>query len=197
MPILSGGRIFLLNDKVMALKHAIAGAGLILLLQYGPAHGFPDGAPWGMDVADGCVMCHFDGEPETDTTALTLTGLPDILKAGELYALTVSLTAPDMAASGMMISAWLNGRPIGTMQAPDNRGEAKDNKARSANAPAPWHIAWQAPHLDKSGAGEIEIVVWANAANGDGSPFGDRIFKRQITRRIVPDSAADTGVNRP
>ncbi|MFQ5348790.1 MAG: hypothetical protein ACE5ED_13295, partial [Rhodothalassiaceae bacterium] len=70
----------------------------------------------------------------------------------------------------------------GTLAACDERSEALATKARSTAAGSDvggeggvdWCLAWQAPEAI---AGAIRLILWANAANGDDSPFGDRIYR--------------------
>ena len=153
-----------------------------------PAWGFPEGAPWEVARAEGCVTCHFDSRPAENDPALTLEGLPPRLEAGATYALTLSLADPAMARAGFLISAWQGEAGAGRFRSADGRTESTGAMARSSLAgsePAPagqakWRLTWIAPARL---AAPVEFEIWANAANGDDSPFEDRTYRTRLTRR--------------
>lgn len=158
------------------------------LLAPSAAAAFPDPPPWDAAGGEGCAACHFDVEPIAPSPALAIEGLPDALAPGTTYALELRLADPEMARAGFLISAEGRDGAVGRFVSVDGRTEAKDGLARSTAAgsrPAPsgsaaWRLEWVAPdRVD----GPVRFVLRANAADGDGSPFGDRTHLRS---RAVP-----------
>ena len=159
-----------------------------LLVAYAaPAWAFPDGAPWEVARAEGCVTCHFDSLPAEDAPALTLEGLPPRVNAGAAYDLTLRLADRAMARAGFLISAWQGEAGAGRFRGAEGRTEAYGAMARSTlagSAPEPagqaaWRLTWIAPaRLEPP----VVFEIWANAANGDDSPFEDRTYRTRLTR---------------
>lgn len=154
-----------------------------------PAAAFPEGAPWDMARDEGCAACHFENPPVMDSSALDVEGLPAEIAPGALYRLTLRLTDPELARAGYFAAAWRDGAGAGRFTAPDDRSETSGAKARSTEAgslpvaagAAEWSLDWRAPEgLD----GPVRFEVWANAANDDGSPLGDRIHV--LARTLTP-----------
>ncbi|RMD88315.1 MAG: hypothetical protein D6807_06050 [Alphaproteobacteria bacterium] len=156
---------------------------LLVLAPAGPAAAYPDGPPWeaAEDVA-GCTACHSDGGPLVGDSALRIVGLPQRVTPGERHRFHVRLTDPGMRRAGYLLALRAERGAAGTLAACDDRSEALAAKARSTAAGSgveggggvDWCLAWQAPEAI---AGTIRIILWANAANGDDSPFGDRIYR--------------------
>lgn len=161
------------------------------LLWTAAAAAFPDGAPWDAAGAGGCAQCHFDAAPVEDSGALSIEGLPAAAEAGATYRLTVRLAAP-LARAGFLLSARRCGRPTGAFAARDGTTEAGAAQVRStlagsepaAAGAAGWTVDWTAP---ESPGGPITLEVWANAANDDGSPFGDEMHRRRWTVPLTKD----------
>ena len=158
-------------------------ASVLLSLPAGAA-AFPDGAPWEAAGQDGCVQCHFDAPATENSEAVTVEGLPPAVAPGETYRLRVRLKDARMAAAGFLLSAWQGGGEAGTFVSDGPRTETSGAKARSTEAGAApgtegvveWTLEWQAP--DAPPAEPVVIELWANAANGDQSPFGDATHRR-------------------
>ena len=144
-----------------------------------PAAGFPDGPPWER-AAWGCAKCHFQAAPALDSPALALAGLPARFTAGSVYELTVRLSDADMLTAGFLLSA-----DNGVFAAADGRSEARGSQARQTAAgttltgdgAAAWRVLWSAP----ADAAAVTFEVWANGADDDASPLGDRTYRRVWT----------------
>jgi len=136
-----------------------------------------------MTVEEGCAACHFDGPVQTDSEALILKGLPERLVPGRRYDLTVELTDSPMDKAGFMIFFHQTSGPVGEAASNVDGVETQGAKARSklegttpqAPGSAQWHLRWLAP---ESIEGPVRVTLWSNAANGDDSPFGDKIHRR-------------------
>ncbi len=159
---------------------------------------YRDGPPPGFTGDFGeptCVTCHMDAPVVADAPGLVLHGVPDRFEPGRTYLITVSLHDEELEAGGFQLSA----RTSGGSQA--GRWRSKDARARvvydsvtnvayaihtveGAEPIAPdsarWTLAWTAP--DSSGD-SVVFSAAANAANGDDSSFGDRIFTRRAISR--------------
>ncbi len=137
-------------------------------------------------MTDGCVTCHFEEDAIAHTPARRISGLPDYIAAGKRYRLVVTFDRPEATTAGMMIAAWLSGpdeadkTPAGIMESVDHTVESHGTRARSTGDARQWHLVWQAP--DQSQAASVSFILWGNAANGDESPFGDRIHMQQDRR---------------
>lgn len=169
---------------------------------------FPDGAPW--EVVDrgrgGCPECHFDVPAQNPSAAISIVGLPGSIVPGEQYPLKIRLEDGSLANAGFMLfaSQQVDGDATleaGRFDAPDERVAAEGARARSTekgSAPASagvaeWSVLWHAP---PSLAGPVVFDVWANAGNGDRSPFGDavhhRVFEVPADGDGKPDPAHDS-----
>ncbi|WP_150000837.1 choice-of-anchor V domain-containing protein [Iodidimonas gelatinilytica] len=154
---------------------------------------FPDGAPWGMDPAEGCNQCHFDGDMVVPSAALAVDGLPERPLPGHRYRLHIGFEAPDAALRGMAVQMFYEyGAPAGELKAVTSAVEAQGSMGRSRETAAQsWEFEWTAPQdMGQKDADRRAIMVhlWGNAANGDGSPFGD-----QIHHRIIPLNGLSKG----
>jgi hypothetical protein len=165
------------------------------------AGAFPDGAPWEAALQEGCVQCHFDAPPVESSDAISIAGLPERVHAGRRYALTVRLSGGDMAAAGFMLSAWQSTESAGAFTASDGRVATNEAQARStesgaavtATGVAEWSLEWTAP---KEIDAPILFDLWANAANGDRSPFEDTTHHRrwQIAPAREDSVSASAGI---
>jgi len=136
-----------------------------------------------MAVEDGCAACHFDGPVHAESEALSLEGLPDRVGRGQSYELTVGLSDGTPEKAGFMIFFQHMSGPLGETASESVAVDTNGAKARSSaagsspDAPssARWRLRWTAPD---SIDGPVRITIWGNAANGDDSPFGDRIHRK-------------------
>ena len=166
---------------------------------------YPDAPPPGTTGGFGeptCVSCHFATTPDT-LGSLALRGLPATYAPGRSYELTVELARADMAAAGFQLSARFASGPVHGRQAgafrvlgdhaavtPQSGVEYVHQSLAGAVPPTPglarWRIEWTAPG---EGSAPIRFHVAANAANGDDSPLGDRVYALQETIDATPSRA--------
>jgi len=166
---------------------ACAGAALALASPAGPAAAFPDGAPWSAAEKDGCMGCHFDGPLRDESRALTIEGLPERIQPETRYSLTLRLRGDSMETAGFLLKAEQTRGAIGRFEAGSEAVETKKALARSVDGEAGlesrdhavWKLDWRAPaRID----GPVRFILWANAGNGDASPFGDSVHRRIFLR---------------
>ncbi len=146
-----------------------------------------------------CHTCHFDGPLNGGDGTLSVDGLPDTVRTGRVYPLTVRLTA-EMERSGFMLSVrHPDGRQAGDLvprdtsrvavATPDTTAVQYAHHTLEGTAlPKPdraaWTIEWRAP----AAAADSAIVhVAANAANDDASEFGDDIYTTTIHAAVTTD----------
>lgn len=181
----------------LAAATPLAGAGFLIA--------YPDAPPPGTTGGFGeptCVSCHFATTPDS-LGSLALHGLPATLEAGRRYELTVELAHPDMAAAGFQLSARFasgpaNGRQAGAFRilgdhtavtaqsGVDYVHQTRAGSVPSTPALARWRIEWTAPG---EASAPVLFHVAANAANGDESPLGDRIYTLEETVDATPACA--------
>ena len=165
---------------------------------------YPDAPPPGTTGGFGeptCVSCHFAATPDT-LGSLALHGLPATLETGRSYELTVELVREDMEAAGFELSARFASGPARGRQAGGFRvlgddvavtGQAGVDYVHQtlAGAVPPttglarWRIEWTAPERSDP----VRFHVAANAANGDESPLGDRVYALEESVGPSPASA--------
>ena len=156
---------------------------------------YRDGPPPGFTGDFGeptCVTCHMDAPVVADAPGLVLRGVPDRFEPGRTYLITVALHDEDLGAGGFQLTARSSGgNQAGSWRAKDARARVVYDSATNvayaihtvegAEPVAPdsarWTLAWTAP--DSSGD-SVVFSAAANAANGDDSSFGDRIFTRRV-----------------
>ncbi|HJR53439.1 MAG TPA: choice-of-anchor V domain-containing protein [Gemmatimonadota bacterium] len=187
---------------------ALAAAAPLAIALAGTPHGavrsaYPDAPPPGTTGGFGeptCVSCHFAATPDT-LGSLALRGLPAAFETGRSYELTVELAREDMGAAGFELSARFASGPARGRQAGAFRVLGSDTAVTaqasidyvhqtlagavpSTTGLARWRIEWTAPeHPDP-----VRFHVAANAANGDESPLGDRVYA--IEETVGPASAS-------
>lgn len=146
-----------------------------------------EGAPWGSanpDTLQSCAACHFDREPIGRSPSLMLTGLPEMAAPGEVYELMLRFDVAGAPETGFLLSA-----TTGAFEAIDDLLEANENEIRSTkpSSPANGTVVWR--FLWRAGESADEAVIFraaANAADGDQSPFGDKIHFRKFEIFAAP-----------
>jgi hypothetical protein len=161
---------------------------------------YPDAPPPGTTGGFGeptCVFCHFAATPDT-LGSLDLRGLPATFETGRSYELIVELAREDIAAAGFQLSARFAAGPARGRQAGGFRvlgteatvtpqaGVDYVHQTLAGTVPATpglarWRLEWTAPG-ERSAA--VRFHLAANAANGDESPLGDRVYALEET--VVP-----------
>lgn len=171
-----------------------AGTLMALLALAGPR--YPDPPPPAHTGGFGeptCHACHFDGPLNAPEGTFRVTGVPDRYTAGARYALTVSLTHPQMQRGGFQLAARrANGTQAGHFPPAD--GLTVDTAVgiayvRPTTIPwaadtSRWTFTWTAPDTT---AGPVAFHAAANAANGDDSDFGDFIYTWEARTRSRKD----------
>lgn len=180
----------------------VLGAAAPLAAAAGYLSAYPDGPPPATTGGFGeptCVSCHFASTPDS-LGSLRLRGLPAAPEPGRTYALIVELAREDMLAAGFELSARFacgpaRGRQAGafrvlgddvavTRQAGvDYVHQTLAGSAPSTPGVARWRIEWTAPGERPA---RVHFHLAANAANGDESPLGDRVYALVETIGAAP-----------
>jgi hypothetical protein len=160
----------------------------------GPIPGFSGGFG-----ESSCAACHFDYELNEAPGSLTLAGVPERYTPGTTYPLTLTLVRPGIALGGFQLTARFErdgaqagvlavGADGGRIATTLDRGVQYAHHLRAgASLVAPdtarWTIAWTAP----AAGGAVSVHVAANAADGDDSQLGDRIYTTAAVSRPPDD----------
>lgn len=180
----------------MTPVHTSAFVGVTLAIGAAAFHGYyPDGPPPGHTGGFGeptCRVCHFEHALNAPGASLDVEGWPDEIIPDALYRLTVRVGGEGIGAAGFQMSARFAsglraGSNAGMLKSIDDRtavrrdartGIAYAQHVESSIAPSSgdvveWVVDWVAPSAAEEA---ILLHVAANAANGDASEFGDRIY---------------------
>jgi hypothetical protein len=155
--------------------------------------GVPAGGGAGAELGCAAAGCHDSFSLNPDATGqVVLTGVPDFYDAGKRYPLTLRVSHPDatrwgfqltsVAATGLAGAGDFNPVDRSTSRVDGGasqrryighgaigRGATGIGERQSYE----WRFEWIAPAAD---AGDVWFFGLANAANGDGSSQGDRIY---------------------
>ena len=164
---------------------------------------YPDAPPPGMTGGFGeptCVACHFaPSEPDTGGV-LILRGVPASYAPGHEYVLSIELERAGLERAGFEVSSRFSegcesGRQAGVLAAPDAGAAVTEaagvqyaHHTEPGTRPAErgrarWTLRWTAP--DRA-SGPVAFHVAGNAANGDGSALGDRVYAIEATTAAEP-----------
>lgn len=166
-----------------AAARALAAALAALAAQ--AACAYPEGAPWGAadpQADENCSSCHYDYEPQRDSAALCIDGLPDTAVADRDYELTVRFSDDAAAVSGFQLLATATDGVAGVFRSADADVETIGAASRSIRPAAgggevSWTLTWR---VTGPRARSIVMYLAASAANDDRSPFGDTIHYRSF-----------------
>jgi hypothetical protein len=149
-----------------------------------PAFASPKGAEWAVidDVA-GCGSCHLGSPEPTNSTAISIEGLPERVTPAAPYTLEIVLADPALRIAGFLLEVTTADVPAGMLSSIDATTESQGARARSTRAGAlpqvegaqRWRVLWTAP---TTLPGPVRFEIWANAGNDDLSPLGDRLHHR-------------------
>lgn len=137
-----------------------------------------------------CSSCHFDVDEPDPAGGVTLAGLPERFTPGARYPITVTVRRPGMGRAGFQLAARFAeggaaGRQAGTLLpagpgalVTEHREVGYASQTEAGTTPDPegrasWQVVWVAP---AGAAGAVRFDVAGNAADGDGSQFGDHIY---------------------
>ena len=176
-------------NRTRALRLLAAGA---LMLVAGSALASSGGAPNGLTGAPGestCTNCHSTFPLNSGAGSLALGGFPESYVAGQTYDLTVTVSDPDASRWGFELTIIEDGGAtapsVGQITLTDSgtstgatalRTYLKQNASGTANGTTgakSWTFQWTAP---AAGTGAVRAYVAGNAANGNFSTSGDRIY---------------------
>lgn len=142
---------------------------------------------------ENCRSCHFDYDLNPDGGALSVSGLPENISAGETVDIQITLEREQLGAAGFQLSArYEDGSQAGRFSIEENdrimfseavpdslqyvQHSDESTKPSEVNTNS-WTIKWEAPEYSE------EVIIFniaANAANGDMSEFGDFIYVEEM-----------------
>ncbi len=191
---------------------------LLLVLNVGLAWSYSSSPPNGRTNAPGesnCTACHSSFGLNSGSGTLAVAGLSEVYEPGMTYDLIVSLDDPVASRWGFEFTILgESDQEIGTMVSLDGRTQVSSTATRSyakqtlsgtqngLSGGVTWNIRWTAP---AAGTGAATIYLVGNAANGNFSTSGDRIYaisetwaENSISATLVPALAtADLKPNFP
>ncbi len=162
---------------------------LIMSLSVGLSFAFSGGPPNSRTNAPGegnCTACHASFPLNSGTGTLSVSGVNGSYEPGQSYDLVVSLDDPNASRWGFEFTViGDDGLEIGSLTSQNShtqisststRSYAKQTSAGTQNGTTggvTWTVLWTAPAL---GQGDASIYMAGNAANGNFSTSGDRIY---------------------
>src|SRR6266853_2832821 len=182
--------------SVLALAFVVGSFGIVRVhaSSSGPPAGFT-GAPVGAghDAESTCAQCHntYPLDPD-DNGKVELLGVPERYVAGQRYRLTFRVSHAEATRWGFQLTAIVKSTNTGAGDFAPKAGDtstqcvAAGERTYIEHGPAgrgatgighlksyEWEFDWIAPPAE---AGEVVFYGLGNAANGDGSEAGDRIY---------------------
>lgn len=150
------------------------------------------GAPPGYSGGFGemsCDACHFDFLLNPGGGTLELSGIPESYTPGESYPVSINLIRPGMKAGGFQLAARFSSDSTQAGEVSPAEGEGSNltvtwdagvaylhqtgsGTALAAPDTARWSFLWTAPET----VGEVVFHLSGNAADGDGSTYGDYVY---------------------
>lgn len=157
------------------------------------AHGFSGGPPDGRTNAPGetnCTACHTTFPLNSGAGSLGVTGVPGAYEPGTSYELTVTLADPVAQRWGFEFTVLGgDGNSTGALATVDADVQLSTTGSRTyakhtsqgthpgTTGSHSWTVNWTAP---AAGAGDVTLYVAGNAANGNSSNSGDRIYATSV-----------------
>ncbi len=165
----------------------------IVILAAAPfSSGAPDRRTGGPGDSNCTVGCHNSFALNSGSGSVSISG-PANYEAGQAVDLTVRVALTGARRFGFEIMAKDDSNAhVGTWELTDqNSGFASGNVNYVTHGPAPfvsdentWTVRWNAPAVL---VGDVTFYAAGNAANGDGSNQGDRIYTTSLT--LAPNTA--------
>lgn len=188
----------MMTARALGTKGVLVGlfvllSGLVLLRENG-APPRSTGAP-GEPPACGGVGCHTSFAVDTGTGRVRVTG-PATYAPGQVVRLRVRVEEAGARAYGFQITARDGaGQAVGTWELVDGETQYSANTAvgrqyvthNRAGVLQEWAVAWRAP---AAAAGPVTLYAAGNAADGSGTPEGDRVYT--FRHVLSPGSPAGT-----
>ena len=137
-----------------------------------------------------CTACHTTFPLNSGLGSLSVSGVPGAYEPGTAYDLTVNLADPDAQRWGFEFTV-LDGSGVSTgalttldgdvqLSTSGSRTYAKHTSAGThpgTTGSHAWTVRWTAP---AAGTGDVALYVAGNAANGNFSNTGDRIYATSV-----------------
>jgi hypothetical protein len=178
-------------NKLWTLMACVA---LLMSVNAGLVQAYSSGPPNARTGAPGegdCTGCHSSFPLNSGLGTLSVSGVNGSYEAGQMYELVVGLDDPDASRWGFEITIiGEDGMAIGTVgnlnghtqiSVTATRDYVKQTSAGTQNGVTGgvvWPVRWTAP---PEGSGDATIYMAGNAANGNGSTSGDRIYTASET----------------
>lgn len=143
-----------------------------------------------------CQACHTDAELNHPDATLTVEGLPEQYRSGDVYRVTIALAGSGQGRNGFEAALRFaegsqRGLQAGNLVAVDGRVVVRADTLTAVQYAAhstvgadpvsvergEWVIQWTAPRSSDA----VVLHVAGNSANGDDSPFGDLIHTLERT----------------
>lgn len=176
----------------------------LVLLIAGQALAFSAGPLDGHTNAPGelnCTVCHSTFPLNSGSGMLELAGLPPHYQPGEDYDLTLTLSDPVALRWGFQLTILgPDGTSTGSITVTDSGTQTSttgdrtylkhnlDGTAPSTPISHSWTFRWTAP---EASGGDATIYAAGNAANGDGSEFGDQIYATSFAVEEATGTSAE------
>ena len=139
-----------------------------------------------------CTQCHSSFPLNSGSGTLSLLGAPDSYQPSETYRLSVSLVDPSAQRWGFELTSLDAANDpagdlanIGTITQTSTAANGREYIKHTLSGTAfgttgshQWDFAWTAPD---SGTGAVTFWFAGNAANGDFTNLGDRIYNASVT----------------
>lgn len=158
------------NRDVAYRRTLSVGVALAVCAAPSLAFAYPNGI-----AASGCGGCHRGG---TAQGSLSFSTSPSTFDLGERVEVTVTLTASNIAAGGMFITA----NDVGTIAPianeglkPQSNGLVHERPKTATNGTVRFRFAWTAPNEP----GAVQFSVFALGTDGNGRSSGDTAFEGQ------------------
>ncbi|MCP4290943.1 MAG: T9SS type A sorting domain-containing protein [bacterium] len=178
-----------IKNKLNKTWVLLACVALIMSLNISLAMAYSSGPPNGRTNAPGestCTGCHSSFPLNSGSGTLAVSGIGETYEAGQNYDLTISLDDPSASRWGFELTViGEDGNAIGNLvnlnghtqtSNASSRLYMKQTSAGTQNGTTggvTWPFRWNAP---EAGSGEATIYIAGNAANGNFSTSGDRIY---------------------
>lgn len=159
----------------------------------------PPAASTGGFGEDSCAFCHIDYTVNEEGGTLELLGLPEAgYRPGESLRLEVRLHHAELERAGFQLTSRFaagdaEGEQAGTLEAGDGQqlqtpsytpiaylGHALGGIEPTGEGERRWHFTWTAPDAAAAAPGPVVFHVAANAADGDGMEWGDRVYTLEV-----------------
>lgn len=152
-----------------------------------------------------CTACHGDFPADSGTGGVTISGVPNLYRPGQVIPLTVTVSQSDAVVYGFQLTALdALGRRAGQLTFPSSTPPVLQTANGFVNAvertyimhtvngitptqfgTKSWTFNWTTPGRS---VGKVSFYAAGNAANSDGGPGGDYIYT--TARSALPRAAA-------